>query len=171
MFFFILCSSEAVSISPENASLLSDGKSWFVFFSLPACPHCNAAACLERALVVSARQQREVGLAHVDCGAHKGTFLCDGFTSFPTLVWRFPDGTSKSYHGSRDVNALRLFVAKQSGPAVRHGTDWLKRDAEGTIVTRSAGCEGSVADAFAAAAQQLRDRFFFVVCSLHKRAD
>lgn len=160
---FAVCSSEIVSISPENASLLNDGKAWFVFFSLPTCPHCKALVPAWKDLAESLEGSIEVGVAQVDCGAHKGTALCEGITSFPTLVWRSSDGATKSYHGARGGAALRLFVAKQAGPAVRHGAEWLQRDVNGTVVVRSDRCEGSVAEAFAAAALQLRDRFFFVV--------
>lgn len=151
---------EVVEVSPENESVLSNGKSWFIFFSLPSCHHClrlkPAFAELAKGL-----QDGNVALAHVDCGENRGAALCAGLTSFPTLIW-VHGGERKVYHGARDVSSLSLFVSKMSGPAVRSGVEWLDRDPDGAVVSSTDSCSGALADAFEAAALRLRDRFFFV---------
>jgi thioredoxin-like negative regulator of GroEL len=165
LFVFIVVAAalvDVISVSPENSSVLEKGE-WLIFFSLSSCPHCKALIPAWLDLASQLSPDDTARLAHVDCGSHKGSALCEGLTSFPALVWRSSGAASKPYHGARDAVSLGLFIAKQTGPAVRQGGEWIKRDVEGTVVVQSASCSGEAVKQFERAAGALRERFFFVV--------
>ncbi len=146
---------EVVAVTPETSL---DKGLWLVAYTIAGCGHCNALKPTWRALAEA--EAGNATVAAVDCDEHKDT-LCSSVTSFPTLVWRRDGGEVRPYHGQRDLASLRLFVAKQVGPAVRElGTraEWVACDVT-VVVASGKGCDRA---AFDEAADKLRDRFFFV---------
>lgn len=84
--------------------------------TIKGCGHCAAL----KPAWTELGETEEASIGHIDCDEHRDT-LCRDVHSFPTLK-TFREGTASPYHGKRSLEALSLFVKKQTGPLVREAT-------------------------------------------------
>jgi protein disulfide-isomerase-like protein len=114
--FTASASASVPSLTPDNYSSLTDGKTVFIKFFAPWCGHCKKMAP-DWEKLSGEWDGHEVGLiAEVDCTA-EGKPLCDanGVKGFPTLKYGDPSSLD-DYQGARTYDALAKFAEDSLKP-------------------------------------------------------
>jgi len=110
LFFAASASAAVPSLTPENYSSLTDGKTVFIKFFAPWCGHCKKMAPDWEKLADEWADKSDVLIAEIDCTA-EGKPICDeaGIKGFPTL--KFGDPLSlEDYQGGRTYSDFSTFA-------------------------------------------------------------
>lgn len=114
--FAASASASVPSLTPDNFSSMTDGKTVFIKFFAPWCGHCKKMAP-DWEKLSGEWDGHEVGLiAEVDCTA-EGKPLCDenGVKGFPTIKYGDPSSLD-DYQGARTYDALAKFAEDNLKP-------------------------------------------------------
>merc|ERR1712194_836490 len=103
-------SAAVPSLTPENYSSMTDGKTVFIKFFAPWCGHCKKMAPDWEKLADEWADKSDALIAEIDCTA-EGKPICDefGIKGFPTL--KFGDPLSlEDYQGGRTYSDFSTFA-------------------------------------------------------------
>jgi len=110
-------SAEVISLTPENYSSATAGKTVFIKFFAPWCGHCKSMASDWEKLAAKYEGSESELIAEVDCTIETNDGICaeNGVQGFPTL--KYGDASAlEDYQGGRDYDSLESFAAQNLKP-------------------------------------------------------
>ncbi|KAK4152428.1 protein disulfide-isomerase [Chaetomidium leptoderma] len=135
-------------------------------FFAPWCGHCKALAP-EYEEAATTLKEKNIKVAKIDCTEEADLCQQHGVEGYPTLkVYRGLENVSP-YKGQRKAGAITSYMIKQSLPAVSEVTkdtlEEFKKADKVVIVAYVDAADKASSDAFAEAAEKLRDNYPFGV--------